>query len=363
MRTDSRLLKLRQRLAEKELDAILISQPENRRYLSGFDGSAGSLMITDNRAILATDFRYIEQAKGQAPGYEIFRISGSLTNWLAELLNGLNIRKLGFEGDYVSFAAYKELKGTLDSQPAKPQPVAVTGLVESLRSVKEPEEIGLIRKAAEIGDRAIAYLETVVRPGMTELEAGWVVEEFLREHGSEPVPFEVIIASGPNGALPHHKPSSRIIRPNEPIVVDLGAKVEGYASDLTRTLYLGTPDATFIKVYQTVLDAQLAAMAIIKEGVNGNEVDGVARSLIKQAGYGEAFGHGLGHGVGLATHEAPRLGPGSNDIITSNMVFTIEPGIYLPGWGGVRIEDLAVLVGGKLAIISQARKEMQFAKG
>ncbi|MDD5127255.1 MAG: Xaa-Pro peptidase family protein [Dehalococcoidales bacterium] len=356
MPMSNRLLRIRQHLAEKELDAILISQAENRRYLSGFDGTAGFLLITENKAILATDFRYIEQGKEQAPDYEIFQITGNLEKWLPELTGELGIKRLGFEGEHVTFTIYKQLKELLEKLPAKPQAVAVVGLVESLRVVKEPEEIELIRRAAAIGDGAIAHAQATARPGMTEVELGWEIEKFLREHGSQPVPFEVIVASGPNGALPHHKPSSRVIKSGEPIVLDLGAKVEGYASDITRTIYLGKPDAAFTKVYRTVLDAQRAAMAIIRDGISGNDADSAARDKIKQAGYGEAFGHGLGHGVGLATHEAPRLGPGSNDILRSNMVFTIEPGIYLPGWSGVRIEDLVTLIDGKLEIISKAEK-------
>ncbi|MDD4859347.1 MAG: Xaa-Pro peptidase family protein [Dehalococcoidales bacterium] len=352
----NRLLKLRRHLAEKEIDAILISQPENRRYLSGFDGSAGFLLITGNKAVLATDFRYIEQGKAQAPDYEIFQVTGGFEKWFLGLINGLGITRLGFEGEHTTFVTYRQLKEMLEKLEPKPKEVAVVGLVESLRAVKETEEIELIRRAAALGDGAVEHIEDIIHPGMTELEIAWEIEKFMREKGSQPIPFEVIVASGPNGALPHHKPSSRPVQCGEPIVLDLGAKIDGYASDLTRTIHIGRPDATFKKVYRTVLDAQLAAMAIISEGINGGDVDKAARSHIEKAGYGEAFGHGLGHGVGLATHEAPRLGPGSTDKLVSNMVFTIEPGIYLPGWGGGRIEDLAVLIDGKLEIISKAGK-------
>ena len=178
----------------------------------------------------------------------------------------------------------------------------------------------------------------------------------MRENGSQSVPFDVIVASGPNSALPHAKPSQRQISSGEPIVIDIGARFGGYASDLTRTIYLGVTDDAFRKVYDTVLGAQLAAIAIIKEGMSGNEADSLARTVIEQAGYGEAFGHGLGHGVGLAPHEQPRLGPNSTEIISSGMVFTVEPGIYLSGWGGVRIEDLAVMEGDKVRVLSKARK-------
>jgi len=191
---------------------------------------------------------------------------------------------------------------------------------------------------------------------MSEKELAWEIEKFLREKGSEAVPFDIIVASGPHSALPHAKPSSRRIHPGEPVIIDMGAKCEGYSSDMSRTICLGTPDDTFSRVYDTVLEAQSAATDGIKEGMSGEQADSLARAVIKQAGYGEAFGHGLGHGIGLAAHEQPRLGPGSAEPLTSGMVFTIEPGIYLTGWGGVRIEDVAVMEGGKLRAISKAKK-------
>jgi Xaa-Pro aminopeptidase len=191
---------------------------------------------------------------------------------------------------------------------------------------------------------------------MTEKQAAWEIEKSLRENGSQAVPFDIIVASGPNAALPHAKPSDRPIKSGEPIVIDMGARYGGYASDLSRTICLGSPDDTFKKVYNVVLDAQTAAMSIIKEGMTGQQADSSARAVIEQVGYGEAFGHALGHGIGLAPHESPRLGPASTDLITSGMVFTVEPGIYLLGWGGVRIEDTVIMEEGKTKAISKARK-------
>ncbi len=356
MKIGSRLEKLRQKLAEKELDAILISQPENRYYLSGFNGSAGFLLITEKKAILATDFRYVEQAKIQAPDYGIFKMTGEMADWLPRLLADLDLKKLGFEAGYMTFATYGQLKDTLK----KPQPminlVPLEGLVEALRAVKEAEEIELIGRAVEIVDRAYEHVENSVHAGMNENELAWEIEKFMRENGSQPMPFEIIVASGPNAALPHAKPSPRTISTGEPIVIDIGAKFEGYSSDQTRTICLGAPDDTFNKIYDIVLGAQLTAIATISEGMTGEQADSLARTVIEQAGYGDAFGHSLGHGVGLATHELPRLGPKSADTLTSGMAFTVEPGIYLPGWGGVRIEDLAVMEKGKIRVLSKARK-------
>ncbi|HEY82976.1 MAG TPA: aminopeptidase P family protein [Dehalococcoidia bacterium] len=352
----ARLGKLRQKLAEKELDAIFISQPENRYYLSGFDGSAGFLLITAQDAILATDFRYLEQAKEQTPEYRIFPIAGDMANWFPELISGLALAKLGFEAGHITLSLYRKLSDIIGKLESPPKLVPLDGLVESLRAVKEPEEIAAIARAAELADRAFEHIEGILQAGMTEKEAAWEIEKFLRESGSQAVPFDIIVASGPNSALPHAKPSPRSIQPGEPVLLDIGARVSGYSSDLSRTICLGAPDDTFKKVYDIVLGAQLTALELIKEGMTGEEADKLARTVIAEAGYEKAFGHSLGHGVGLAAHESPRLGPGTTEPLTSGMVFTIEPGVYLPGWGGVRIEDLVVMENGRAKIISKSRK-------
>ena len=356
MSLKNRLHKLRQRFAEKKIDAILISQPENRYYLSGFDGSSGYLLITPQSTILATDFRYLEQAKTQAPDCEIFPITNDIADWFPKLIAELGLKRLGFEAGHVTFALHQKLTDIL--KPPQLKLVPVNGLVESLRAIKEPEEIEFITKAAEITDNAFAYIEEIIHIGMSEQEVAWEIEKFLRENGSETIPFDVIVASGPNSALPHAKPSPRTIRSGEPVIIDMGARCSGYSSDLSRTICLGTQDDTFSKMYNAVLGAQLAALAIIKEGMTGEQADTLARTVIEQAGYGQAFGHGLGHGLGLASHESPRLGPNSAELLTSGMVFTVEPGIYLTGWGGVRIEDVVVMENGKPRVISKARKVM-----
>ena len=341
-------------LGEKDIEGIFISQPENRRYLSGFAGSAGFLFITAKDRVLATDFRYTTQAKSQAPDYKLLTISGDTGKWFPELVSGLSIKRLGFESEHIAFAQHQRLCDILNKGKSGLKLIPVDGVVESLRALKEPEEIELIAQAAGIADAAMNYIRGKLRPGMTELEAAWEIEKFMREEGSQPIPFEIIVGSGPNAALPHALPSERAIGKAEPIVIDIGARVEGYGSDLSRTFCLGAPDETFKKVYGTVLGAQKAAIAIIKEGMSGAEADQLARTIIDEGGYGENFGHGLGHGVGLAPHESPRLGPNSTDRLSDNMVFTIEPGIYIVGWGGVRIEDMVVMEGGKLRQISPA---------
>jgi len=356
MNLKNRIQKLRQALSKGEIDGIFISQAENRRYLSGFDGSAGYLLITLEEKILATDFRYTAQAKSQAPDYELFSANDDISNWFPKLAAELKVKRLGFEAGDVSFARHRQLCDILNKGKSQLKLIPVEGMVESLRAIKEPWEIELITKAAEITDAAMEYIQNKIQAEMTEKDVAWEIEKFMREKGSQPMPFDVIVASGKNTALPHAQPSTKKVNSGEPIMIDIGARVEGYGSDLSRTICLGTPDDKFKKLYDIVLGAQLGAMAIIKEGMTGAEADNLARVIIEEAGYGEAFGHGLGHGVGLAPHEQPRLGPNSSDKLSEGMVFTIEPGIYINGWGGVRIEDLVIMEKGKVREISKARK-------
>ena len=352
-----RLENLRSRLREKGLDCLLISQADNRRYLSGFAGSAGALLISAQRTILATDFRYIEQSKIQAPLFEVIQIKGEIANWLPGLIASLNINSLGFEADDIPYGAYSQLADAISKGPSV-KLIPTQGIVVELRARKDTYEIKIIRQAVALADEAFSYLKGSLRPGLSETAVAWELEKFLREKGSESMPFDIIIASGPNAALPHHHPTGRLIQAGEPIVVDLGARIDNYASDLTRTFCLGTPDAIYIKVYETVLQAQQNAIINVKPGMTGTQVDALSRSIIEEAGYGNDFGHGLGHGIGGAVHEEPRLGPGSLTSIQIEMAFTIEPGIYLPGWGGVRIEDDVYLSADGPQILSRSSRNL-----
>ncbi|MBI4339215.1 MAG: aminopeptidase P family protein [Chloroflexi bacterium] len=352
----TRLRKLRDKLPEKGLDALLVSQAENRRYLSGFTGSAGYLLVSQNRAVLATDFRYVEQSRLQAPDFEIMKIEGEVGRWFPQLVAPLSGARLGFESRDLSFAGQKQFA---EAAATLKQPVNLTpteGLVESLRTVKEPEEIACLSQAAALADAAITEVVPRIQPGMSERMVAWMLEAFMREQGSQPLPFDIIVAAGPNGALPHYQPADTAILANQPVVIDLGARISGYASDMTRTICLGEGDRQFQRIYDIVLGAQLTAMATIAPGMTGEQADALARNVIVEAGYGDNFGHSLGHGTGLATHEDPRVGPNSRDILQNDMVFTVEPGIYIPGWGGVRIEDMVVLKEGKIKSLSKARK-------
>lgn len=353
---NNRLNKLRGNFAEKEIDAIFITQSENRRYLSGFDGTAGYLLITERKAVLATDFRYTEQAASQAPDFEILKISGKIADWFPGLLRDAGIKKLGFEAGDITFNFHRQLGESLKKKKVTVKLIPVSEVVESLRAVKEPGEIELIRQAAAITDAAYESTVDKIQADMTEIQVAWELEKSLRENGSQSLPFEIIVATGPHASLPHAKPTERVIIAGEPVLIDMGARFSGYASDLSRIICVGAPDTTFKKVYRTVLDAQTAAMSIINAGMTGHQADSAAREIIQKAGYGEAFGHSLGHGVGLAAHELPRLGPGSEEELVDGMVFTVEPGIYLSGWGGVRIEDTAVMENGRAVALSKARK-------
>jgi len=354
MNTLKRLATLHTSMTQQGLEAILITQAENRYYLSGFTGSAGYLIITTNAAILATDFRYVEQVGRQAPDYDLRQITGDVATWLPLILAELNIKELAFEAEDLTVSRHNKLQDSTRHLGIKL--VATGNIVEKLRTIKEPGEIELITRAVALADAAMDYAASIIQPGLTELALGWEIESFMRTNGSEALPFEVIVAAGPNSSLPHAQPSDRPIGPGEPIVIDIGARIGGYASDLTRTLSAGQPEAELKNIYDIVLQAQVSAEEKITAGKTGHEADSFAREIITRAGYGDNFGHGLGHGLGLVTHEEPRLGPNSTDQLQDNMVFTIEPGIYIPGWGGVRIEDTVVMKDGKISILSRARK-------
>jgi Xaa-Pro aminopeptidase len=349
-------LKLRRLFDDKKIDAVLITRAPNRRYLSGFDGTAGYLFITPGKAVLATDFRYTEQAAQEAPDFAVLRIGGNLAGWLPGLVSDSGVKNLGFEAADVTFDFHRQLLTALKKKNVAAKLVPVSVMVESLRAVKEPAEIELIKKASAVTDAAFNDVSGALQAGMTELRIAWELEKSMRENGSQALPFEIIIASGPEAALPHHKPTGRAIRNAEPVVIDMGAKVGGYATDLSRTVCAGRPDAQFKRVYHIVHEAQAAALSGIRAGMTGHEADAIAREVIKKARFGDAFGHSLGHGVGLEEHESPRLGPNSKDVLTEGMVFTVEPGIYLPGWGGVRIEDTVIMEKGKVRLLTAALK-------
>ena len=353
----ARVDKLRGLLPQKGVDALLISMSENRRYMSGFTGSAGYLFITGERAILGTDFRYTEQATGQSPDFEVVRIGGNWS-WLGDQIKEAGTTRMGFESHHMTVQSYHALSDALGEQleGSKPALVATNGIAEQLRIYKDAEELAALQKAIDVADQAMESVCPIITEGMTEKEVAWRLEVAIRELGAEGPSFDTIVAAGPNGAMPHHHPSDRPILAGEPIVIDMGAKVDGYCSDITRTICVGEADEMFRRIYDIVLGSQLTAINTVKPGMTGGDCDELSRAVISEAGYGDNFGHSLGHGYGLAVHEFPRVGPKAENILEEGMVFTVEPGIYLSGWGGVRIEDDVVLETSGARVLSRSQK-------
>jgi len=349
-----RLTKLREILTNEGLDAILITQPENRRYLSGFTGSTGVLLISQEQAVLATDFRYYEQVEKQAPDFRLAKVTARFETLLPELIQQVGAKTVGFESTHLTVDQHQQWQEVAEGFELLP----TRELVERIRAVKDEGELGKIKKAIALSDEALAHIAGFIEPGMTEKEVAWELEVFMRTRGAEKLAFDTIVGSGPNGAMPHATVSERVIQAGEPIVIDMGAMVDGYNSDLTRTICAGRADDKFKEIHAIVLEAQLTAERDIRPGMQGKQADGIARQVIEQAGYGENYGHGLGHGVGLAVHEKPGVGRLSEDVLEPGMVFTVEPGIYLPGWGGVRIEDIVVMKEDGVEVLTQVSKAL-----
>ena len=344
----SRLTALRDLLPGREVDGLLVSGPENRRYLSGFtadDPDWGLLLITPAAAILLTDFRYELWARQEAADFQIVVYKVSLAETLAGLLGEHQVRRLGFEAAHLTYRGYQRLTETIAKAGVQVDWRPLEDLVEGLREVKEPAELTAMRRALELSEAVLLRVSRELAPGRTESQVAWEIERGLREGGAEALAFAPIVAAGENSARPHHQPGDHVIRAGEPIIIDMGARLNGYCADITRTFVLGEPDEQFKKIYTLVRRAQARAETELKAGMDSLEGDALARRVIGEAGYGEAFGHSLGHGVGLAVHEAPALSPNKErtTVLKAGSVVTVEPGIYLAGWGGVRLEDMVLL--------------------
>ncbi len=349
-----RLQKFRQLMASENLDGFLVTQPENRRYLSGFTGSAGVLIITPEKQILATDSRYYEQVRQQCPDWELLEMGYNFTGSMLETLRGLGLGgcRVGFEAGDISAANLLTWERAVQGRLIL---VHTQGLVEQLRMVKDDDELARMKKAIALADKALEHILSWIKPGVTELDVAWQLESFMRTQGASALSFESIVASGPNSAKPHARPSDRVIQAGEPITLDWGCVVDGYCSDITRTFCLGQPaDDKFLTVWNTVLQAQQAAIQGAKAGLPGQAVDKLARDVIDAAGYGEYFGHGLGHSLGLVVHESPRYSHAYSDDVPAGAVMTVEPGIYMPGWGGVRIEDVVLVQDNAVELLTHA---------
>jgi Xaa-Pro aminopeptidase len=321
---------------KNKLQAILITDLNNVRFLTGFTGTNGLVIATKKKKFFVTDSRYTQQAKRQVRGAKIIEADRSLLTTLEKIIKQEKVRRLGVEANHLShgrFLYYKKIFKKTKLVPLLHDP----GL---LRIIKTPAEIENIKKALEINAQAFKKLRSFIKPGVTEVAVARRLEATMLSLGAEKIAFDTIIASGPRGALPHGVASTKKLRAGELVTIDFGCVVNGFYSDETVTICLGTPNAKQKKIWQIVRDAQQAAAKLAKPGVACADLDKAARDFITQAGYGKYFGHALGHGVGLEIHERPVLSGGCKDMLKPGMVFTIEPGIYLPGWGGVRIEDV-----------------------
>jgi len=348
-----KLAKLREALKENGLDALLVTNPYNRRYMTGFTGSAGIAIISAEDAVFITDFRYMEQAAKQVQGFRIVQHEKTIIEEVANQVEQMKIKTLGFEKDNVSFGTYELYNDKVDAELK-----AVSGIVEKLRLVKTADEIEILKQAAKIADDAFAYICTFIKPGVTELEVSNELEMFMRKQGATSSSFDTIVASGERGALPHGVASDKVIQSGELVTLDFGALYNGYISDITRTVAVGEPSEKMKEIYEVTLAAQELALEKIKPGMTGIEADAIARDYIKSKGYGEAFGHSTGHGIGLEVHEGPGLSFRSETLLVPNMTVTVEPGIYLPGIGGVRIEDDIIITEDGNVRLTHSPKEL-----
>jgi Xaa-Pro aminopeptidase len=335
-------------LQERLEEPLLVTNPTNVRYLTGLQSSNAALVVERDRVRVFTDFRYAETARA-LEGVELVQTGRSL---LGDLGNAVAPGPLGFEPDDVTFDRWQTLRD------AGVELVPRAGQVEALRAVKSDADVERIRHAAQVADRALEALAREPFVGRSEKEIAWRLRELLHAHGADDVSFPSIVGSGPNGALPHARPTDRLVGRDELVVVDWGCVVDGWCSDCTRTFATGRLPDDLARVYDVCRDAQQAALDGIRPGMTGHEADATARTPIEAAGFGDAFGHGLGHGVGMDVHEAPGLRPESTDVLEVGTVVTVEPGIYLPGRGGVRIEDLCVVRDGGLEPLTGYRKDL-----
>tara|TARA_B100000941_G_scaffold290582_1_gene273679 strand:+ start:485 stop:1552 length:1068 start_codon:yes stop_codon:yes gene_type:complete len=352
MEYKNRINSLRKALSKTDIDTAFISSKDNIRYYSGFTGTLAFLLITESKSIIITDSRYIVRAQEECPDYEIYQLKSG-DNWIENSTNQIKSKVIGFEGNFVSFNMMNQLKERSNNNLIWKD---FSEQISKERVIKSQSEVEKIEEAISISDGAFNTVSKKIKEGMTEKEIAWEIEKEMRILGAESISFDTIVASGINGAKPHHSPTNKNISNGEAITIDMGAKCNGYCSDLTRTIFIGEPDDKFKKIYSIVLRSQLISIEAAKEGMTGEEIDKISRDIISDEGFGENFGHSLGHGVGLEIHENPGVGPKSKNEILSGMVYTIEPGIYIDGWGGIRIEDMVLMTDNGNRLLSHAEK-------
>jgi len=345
--------RLRELFDPPGIDAIYITNPENRFYLSGFSGTTGALLLTRTRACLLTDFRYTAQAAAESPEFQVVEVTDSYAGTIFKILKENQLTRLGIEGDHLTWNQYDIIRKRCEGIEVKP----LSDKVEKLRSCKDEAEVGMIEKAVSISDQALVLTLPVIRPGVTENEIALHLEYTMRRLGADGSAFKIIAASGARSALPHGVASAKTIAAGDLVTLDFGAVYHGYHSDITRTVAVKSASPKQKEIYEIVLEAQMNAVAAIKAGVRACDVDRAARSIIEKHGYGECFGHGTGHGLGLNIHESPRLSAKDSTVLEPGMVVTAEPGIYVNNWGGVRIEDTVLVENYGCRILTGSPKE------
>lgn len=348
-----KLSELRREFNQLGIDAMLITSPSNRRYMTGFTGTSGTVLISQNEAKFITDFRYVHQAGNQAKGYEVVENRDAVSEVARQTVN-MGITKLGFEQDHLTYKQFNHFDDKIEDVGMVP----VSDAIEKLRTVKTGKEIKLLKKAADIADQAFTHILDYVRPGLTEMDVNNEFEFYMRKQGATSSSFDLIIASGYRSAMPHGVASNKVIEKGDMLTLDFGAYYEGYCSDMTRTVAIGEPADKLKGIYNIVLEALDRGINALKPGVSCREVDTVVRDFIAGKGYGEKFGHGTGHSIGLDIHEGPYFSQKSEDDLEAGMVMTVEPGIYLPDVGGVRIEDDVLVTKEGKEVLTHSAKEL-----
>jgi len=349
-----RLARLRARMEKEKIGSILITTLSNVQYLTGFTGSAGSLLVTAGGSIFFTDSRYDIQAREEVSGSHVEIVKSDSMTAAAKRAGRGRGGRVGFESGTVSFQGHKRLR----ELAPRARLVPTVGVVEELRVEKDADEIEKIRKAVALGSRALEETLPLLRPGMTELEVAAEIEYRMRRYGGEGPSFETIVATGPRAALPHARATTRRIRPNEFILLDLGVILGGYVSDMTRTVFLGKAPARAVRIYRAVKEAVEEAEQAVQAGRSGEDLDKAARKVLRRYGYEQYFTHSLGHGVGREVHELPRVSRGQKAPLPEGAAITIEPGVYLEGYGGVRIEDIVIVRKGSGDVLTPTSKEL-----
>lgn len=354
MDTTQRVSEFRRVIEAENVDAMLISSVANVTYLSGFTGDDSLALVTPDSLKVVTDFRYVEQVEQECPGWEVVHRKKNLWTAAAAVLDECGVKRVGFESAHLSHRSSVKLATAADGVEL----VGLEGKVERLRGIKDEEEVKAIEAAVACQEAAFAEIKAWVKPGMTEKQVACELEYRMRRHGADACAFQTTVAGGERSSLPHARATQRVVRQGDALLVDWGARRFFYNSDLTRMLHFGIVPVEFEEIYDIVRQAQEEALAVIRPGVKFSEVDGAARGFITDKGYGEQFGHSLGHGVGLEVHESPVVGKGNEERLQPGMVFTVEPGIYIPGWGGVRLEDMVLVTDRGVRILSGSGKDL-----